>query len=164
MSSFAQSATLINGLRMETVIDFTPEALRPPFVLRIAALFIDYMLVLAMPVLWLLGSKVFGESANANIPTVVWLLVVIIWLIDFLLLPLFRGQTFGKMLSGLTIVNSDGTPVRLAGLLRRNLLGYFLTLVTLGLGFLISAFNDTGRSLHDYIGGTVVIAGRKRYA
>ena len=149
---------------METVIDFSPEALKAPFVLRIAALCIDYMLVLAVPVLWLLGSKAFGDGANASIPAMAWLLAVIMWLIDFLVLPLFRGQTFGKMLSGITIVNSDGTPVRLAGLLRRNLLGYFLTIATLGLGFLVSAVNGTGRSLHDYIGGTIVIAGRKRYA
>ena len=149
---------------MEKTSGFSPETLKAPFILRMAALFIDYMLVLSVPILWLLGSKFFGDGANANIPAMVWLLAAIMWVIDFLLLPLFRGQTLGKMLSGITIVKIDGTPVRLSGLLRRNVMGYLLTLTTLGLGFLVSAVNRTGRSLHDYVGGTIVIAGRKRYA
>ena len=133
---------------MEKVIDFSPEALKAPFFLRIAAICIDYMLVMSAPILWLLGSKFFGDGTNAGLSATVWLIVVIVWLIDFLLLPLFRGQTFGKMLAGITIVNRDGTPVRLGGLLLRNVVGYLLTLITLGIGFLISAVNRTGRSLH----------------
>jgi uncharacterized RDD family membrane protein YckC len=147
---------------MEKVIEFSPEALKAPFFLRIAAMCIDYMLLMAVPVLWLLGTKMFGDGTNATVPPVVWLFVVIMWLIDFLLLPLFRGQTFGKMIAGITILKTDGTPVRLGGLLRRNVVGYFLTLVTLGIGFLVSAVNSTGRSLHDYVAGTIVVAGRKR--
>ena len=164
MSSLAESATLINGFHMEKVIGFSPEALKAPFFLRIAALSIDYMLLMAVPIVWLLGSKFFGDGVNASIPVVVWLLVVMMWVIDFLLLPLFRGQTLGKMLTGITMVNRDGTPVRLGGLLLRNVIGYLLTLVTFGIGFLISAVNRTGRSLHDYVGGTIVVYGRKRQA
>ncbi len=149
---------------MEKVIDFSPEALKAPFFLRIAAMCIDYMLVMSVPILWLLGSKFFGDGTNAGISATVWLIVVLIWVIDFLLLPLFRGQTFGKMLAGITIVNRDGTPVRLGGLLLRNVVGYLLSLVTLGIGFLISAVNRTGRSLHDYVAGTIVVHGRKRQA
>jgi uncharacterized RDD family membrane protein YckC len=37
-----------------------------------------------------------------------------------------------------------------------------LTLLTLGLGFIFSAFNRKGRALHDYLAGTVVIFGRRR--
>jgi uncharacterized RDD family membrane protein YckC len=147
---------------MEKVIDFSPESLKAPFFLRIAAFCIDYMLVMSAPILWLLGSKFFGDGANASISATVWLLVIIVWVLDFLLLPLFRGQTFGKMLAGVTIVNKDGTPVRLSGLLKRNVLGYLMTIVTLGVGFLISAVNRTGRSLHDYVAGTIVVYGRRR--
>lgn len=149
---------------MEKVTEFTPESLKAPFFLRIAAFSIDYMLLMSMPVLWLLGTKAFGDGANATVPATAWLLVVIMWLIDFLLLPLFRGQTFGKMIAGITILKMDGTPIRLGGLVRRNIVGYFLTLVTLGIGFLVSAVNGTGRSLHDYVAGTIVVAGRKRQA
>jgi uncharacterized RDD family membrane protein YckC len=81
--------------------------------------------------------------------------------LNHLLLPIWRGQTLGKMLTGLTIVNVDGTSLTISHLLRRNVLGYLITVFTLGIGFLISAFSRSGRALHDIIGGTVVIYGRK---
>ena len=65
-------------------------------------------------------------------------------------------------MSGLTILNVDGTPVRLGRILMRNVIGYLLTVLTFGLGFLIAAINKSGRSLHDFIAGTVVVHGRKR--
>jgi uncharacterized RDD family membrane protein YckC len=65
------------------------------------------------------------------------------------------------MLMGLTIVRLDGSKVDLGSILRRNLLGYAATALTFGTGFLISAVNRSGRSLHDVIGGTVVIRARK---
>ena len=71
--------------------------------------------------------------------------------------PLLRGQTIGKMFAGLTILKTDGRPVRLGSMFLRNVVGYFLTLLTLGLGFFVSAINRSGRSLHDLIGGTVVV-------
>ena len=79
-----------------------------------------------------------------------------------LLLPLLFGKTVGKMLTGLTILNMDGTAVSLVGIIRRNILGYLLTTITLGLGFLISAVNSSGRSLHDFVGGTIVVRGQKK--
>jgi uncharacterized RDD family membrane protein YckC len=91
-----------------------------------------------------------------------WFLGGILFVINFVLLPLFSGQTIGKMLFGLTIVKLDGTPVHLMGLLVRNVLGYLITAMSFGLGFLVSAVNNSGRSLHDYIAGTVVIQGRKK--
>jgi uncharacterized RDD family membrane protein YckC len=164
MLSLTESATLNSSFQMEKVIEFSPEALKAPFFLRIAAMCVDYMLLMAVPVLWLLFSKFLGDGANGAPSLTVWLIVLIVWLLDFLLLPLFRGQTLGKMLCGTTIVSTDGTPVRLGGLLLRNVVGYLLTLATLGLGFLISAVNRSGRSLHDFVGGTIVVHGRKRQA
>src|SRR5207249_2699351 len=78
MSSLAQSATLNNGFQMEKVIEFSPQALKAPFFLRIAAMCIDYMLVMAVPIVWLLSSKFFGDGANATLSNTVWLFVVII--------------------------------------------------------------------------------------
>jgi uncharacterized RDD family membrane protein YckC len=39
----------------------------------------------------------------------------------------------------------------------RHTVGYLASLVTLGLGFLLAAFNREGRALHDLIAGTVVV-------
>lgn len=164
MTSTAQGA-ISSGKMSKTgkIVDFAPERLKAPFFLRCAALFIDYMILLAVPLGWLLFERFFGDGgANITIGNFVWFLVVIFWLINFLLLPLLRGQTIGKMLTGITIVNRDGTDMRLGGILLRNILGYLLTALTLGLGFLISAVNSSGRSLHDFVARTIVVRGHKR--
>ena len=163
MSSIAEPAILSSkAFQMEKTIEFSPDTLRAPFFLRCAALFIDYMLLLGVPVGWLIFSKFFGDGAvNLSILSTVWLCVAIVWIINFLALPLFRGQTFGKMLAGITILRTDGAPARLGRMLLRNVLGYFVTALTLGPGFFIAAVNRSGRSLHDYIGGTVVVRARR---
>lgn len=121
------------------------------------------MLLLTVPILWLLLSQLLSDSGvSGSLSGTVWLLTVLLWVLDFILLPLVTGRTVGKMLTGLTIVNVDGTPVRLSGLLLRNLLGYALSAATLGIGFLVAAVNTTGRGLHDLIAGTIVVSGRKR--
>jgi uncharacterized RDD family membrane protein YckC len=146
----------------ERIVDFSPKAVRAPFELRCAALIVDYLLLIALPVGALLMSRFFNDTgAPGGIGSTVWFLGAILFLCNFLLLPLVRGQTLGKMLMGLTIVRIDGSSVDLASILRRHLLGYALTALTLGFGFLISAMNTTGRSLHDLVAGTVVIRGRK---
>ncbi len=149
---------------MEKPVEVSVIQMAAPFYLRCAALFIDYMLLLLMPVAVLIFSKFFGESAGAaGISSTVWYFVLILWLINFLAIPLFSGQTLGKMLAGITILKTDGSPVRLSNLVRRNILGYLLTILTLGLGFLIAVISKSGRSLHDYIGGTIVVRGRRRH-
>ncbi|MFN0277159.1 MAG: RDD family protein [Pyrinomonadaceae bacterium] len=148
---------------MEKVIEFSPHELKAPFFLRCAALFIDYMLLIMLPAFWLVISKFVGDtSVSSGISGTAWLFVLLAWVINFLALPLLRGQTIGKMMAGLTILKTDGTPIRLGHIILRNVLGYLLTLLTLGLGFLISAINTSGRSLHDYLAGTVVVHGRKK--
>lgn len=147
----------------ERIVDFSPERLQAPLALRLAAMLIDYMLLLSIPLGWLLFGKYLSDGGPAlSLGPGVWVAVVILWLLDFLLLPLLRGQTLGKMLTGLTILNIDGSSIRLGRILVRNVLGYLVTALTLGLGFLISAVNSNGRTLHDFISGTIVVRGRKR--
>jgi len=163
MSSVAQTAILPKTPQMEKVIEFSPNALRAPFFLRCAALFIDYMVLLAVPVTWLVVSRFLGDGlANVGISNTVWLFVLIAWVINFLALPLFRGQTIGKMMAGIAILRRDGTPVRLGRILLRNTIGYLITILTFGLGFFVAALNKSGRSLHDLIAGTVVVYGRRK--
>ncbi len=148
--------------RQEKIVSFDPIEVKAPFALRCTAVFIDYILLLALPVLWLLWGRLISDtSANSAPGGWVWFLTIVLWIVDFFLLPLLRGQTVGKMLTGLTIVRTDGTPIRLAAILKRNVLGYFLTAATLGIGFLVSAVNRRGRTLHDAVAGTVVVQARK---
>ena len=147
----------------EKIVDFSPELLKAPFVLRCAALFIDYMLLLAVPLVWMIVGRWINDGTPVLpfIPAV-WFVVIVLWIVNFLLLPLLRGQTLGKMVTGLTILNMDGTNIRLGRILLRNVLGYFISALTLGLGFLIAALSPSGRALHDLLSQTVVVRGRKK--
>lgn len=148
---------------MDNVIEFSPVQLKAPFILRCAALFIDYILFVILPVGWLISSKVFSESGakGGGIGGMVWFLGALLFVVNFIALPLFRGQTIGKMFVGLTIVRSNGTPVGLVNIILRDIVGYILTALTLGLGFLLAAVTPSGRALHDLVGGTIVVRGRK---
>lgn len=66
------------------------------------------------------------------------------------------GQTLGKRLTRLKVVRSDGRPLGIGTAVLR-LLGYYLCLWTLSLGFLLAAFDRQGRGLHDFIAGTRVV-------
>lgn len=163
MASTAEGLTTTgSGSGKDRIVEFSPDRLQAPFVLRCAALIIDYMVLLAVPLGGMMIGKALGEGPAAPLNPTVWLIVIVLWIINFLLLPLFRGQTLGKMLTGLRILNLDGTNLRLGRLLLRNTIGYLLTAVTLGLGFLFSSISSTGRALHDYVSGTIVVSGRKK--
>jgi uncharacterized RDD family membrane protein YckC len=146
----------------EKIIEFEPENVAAPFFLRLCALFIDYMVVIALPVLWLATGRILTDvGTTVVIGSWIWTISVIIALTDLVVLPIFIGKSFGKLLMGLTILNVDGTHTGPVGILLRNVVGYLVTLLTLGLGFLLAAVNGSGRSLHDFIGGTIVVRARK---
>jgi uncharacterized RDD family membrane protein YckC/pSer/pThr/pTyr-binding forkhead associated (FHA) protein len=66
------------------------------------------------------------------------------------------GRTPGKALCGLRILREDGAQLGMGGAFVR-LLGYLLSSLVLGLGFLMAAFTDRKRGLHDMVAGTVVV-------
>ena len=67
-----------------------------------------------------------------------------------------RGATPGKMALGLKVVRNDGGPISL-GLAAGRYFATFLSSLTLLIGYIIAAFDDQKRSLHDRICGTLVI-------
>ena len=162
----ATVAAAIPILDTEKIIEFSPEALSAPFPLRCAALIIDYIVLLVMPVVWLVLARFLSDTGVPDaIGKTIWTLAVLLFVVDCLVMPMiFGGQSIGKMLAGIRIVRRDGTRAHAAQILLRNVLGYLLTVATLGLGFLLAAVNPSGRALHDYVGGTIVIRGRKRPA
>ncbi|MEW6687482.1 MAG: RDD family protein [Pseudomonadota bacterium] len=69
----------------------------------------------------------------------------------------FRNSSPGKMLFGARIADADtGKPPSDARLLAR-FLGYFVSILTLGIGFLWIAIDRRKQGLHDKIARTVVI-------
>ncbi len=167
MSARVEKAAVINRAKTEEIIvDFSPEELSAPFSLRCGALIVDYIIVVAIPVIGILVSRYMGNDGvkllNSEINNTGWLIGVLLGITNFVIFPMFNGQTIGKWLTGTRILSIDGKPVSFSKVLLRHLIGYPLTILTLGLGFLFSVFNKKGRALHDYLSGTVVIYGRRR--
>jgi uncharacterized RDD family membrane protein YckC len=149
----------------QKIVNFDAERLKAPFLLRCGALLIDYILLISIPVVSLLLNKFFGDPTkvlNSAISNAGWLITVLVALTNFIIFPLFSGQSVGKMLTGLKIVQTDGSAPGLGRLLLRHIVGYTLTALTLGLGFLFAVVSPQGRALHDLLTGTVVVYGRKR--
>ncbi len=67
----------------------------------------------------------------------------------------FSGQTLGKLAAGIQVVGKDDGHVSYARALGR-WAAYFLSSVTLGVGYAIAALKGK-RALHDYIAGTKVV-------
>lgn len=167
MSSNVEKNPAVSRLRAEEiVVDFDAERLRAPFLLRCGAFFIDYIVLFTVPVLSLIIGRLFGidgtKLLTSEISNTGWLVMVLLGLSNFVIFPMFSGQSLGKMFTGIRIVKSDGRPVSLATLLLRHTLGYALTVATAGLGFIFSAFSPRGRALHDFLARTVVIYGERR--
>ena len=137
--------------------------LAPPFLLRVGSLIADYIIFLALPLIGLLSQRLLGGNGLGIVSDrTVWLLAVILAVLNIVFLPLIAGQTIGKILTGIRIVKADGSPAGYGSLFVRQTFGYLATIATLGIGFMIAAGNTSGRSLHDYIAGTVTVRARRR--
>jgi uncharacterized RDD family membrane protein YckC len=91
------------------------------------------------------GAVAVGASA--------WIIFASLYLFSFWTLT---GQTPGMRFMGLELRCADGDRVNGRHAFRR-LLGMGLSVITLGIGFLIALFSDRRRGLQDRLGGTVVL-------
>ncbi len=167
MSARIERTASANNFRArQIVLNFDAERLKAPFALRCGAILIDYILLVTIPVAALLLGRFFNYDGtrllNSEVSNAGWLITILLALTNFIIFPLFSGQSIGKMLTGLKIVRTDGSEPSLSALLLRHLLGYPLIFLTIGLGFFISIFSQKGRALHDFLAGTVVIYGQRR--
>ena len=150
----------------QSVVGFDPEKLKAPFLLRCGSLLIDYILIISIPVAGLLLGRMAGNDGakllNSEISNAGWLIMILLALTNFVIFPMFSGQSIGKMLTGLRIANLDGTTPGFASIAVRHFVGYPLTILTGMLGYVVAIFNKRGRALHDYLSGTVVVYGQKK--
>jgi uncharacterized RDD family membrane protein YckC len=136
------------------------ERFRAPFSLRCGALLIDYILVASIVAFSTVVARTLGggaRMAGGSAELVGLVVALFVTLLNFVLLTGLRGQTLGKWATGLRIQRKDGRPLGWGYSLLRHLVGYPLSLLTFGLGFLVAAFNSQGRTLHDMVAGTVVV-------
>ncbi|NOT46343.1 MAG: RDD family protein [Acidobacteria bacterium] len=167
MSSNPGTTVIRTSRNPEVIVNFEPSRVAAPFFLRCGALLIDYILVLIAPVGMMIMSRYFGNDGSrlvaGSLNDTGWLIAVLIGVTNFVLLPAFSGRSIGKAITGLTIVGINGKPAGAVKIILRQLLGYGVTIASLGTGFLLSLVNRPGRALHDFLFGTVVIFGQRKY-
>jgi uncharacterized RDD family membrane protein YckC len=133
---------------------------RAPFSLRCGALLIDYIILAIIIAFSTLVARPLGGNkgtAGSGVETFGLIIALAVVALNFGLLAVWRGQTLGKWATGLRIERTDGGPLSWWRVLLRHFVGYPLSLLTLGLGFLMAAFTAQGRALHDLIAGTIVV-------
>ncbi len=72
-----------------------------------------------------------------------------------------NGPTVGKRIMGLAVLGTDGLPAGKIKLVMRGTLGYGVSALFLGLGFLSILWNPEGRSWHDRIFDTRVVKNQR---
>jgi uncharacterized RDD family membrane protein YckC len=85
------------------------------------------------------------------------LLIGLVWSIVYDVVFIRRfAATPGKLLFGLRVVQADGQPMGVARIMARSL-AKGVAGFTLGIGYLIVAFDEQKRGLHDFICATRVV-------
>ena len=133
---------------------------RAPFSLRCGAILIDYIILVVIVALSTLISRMLGggaRSAGSSSETMGLLLAIVIAVMDLGVLPGLTGLTVGKWATGIRIQRNDGREIGIGRAFLRHFVGYPLSLLIFGLGFVMAAFSGRGRGLHDLVADTVVV-------
>jgi uncharacterized RDD family membrane protein YckC len=141
------------------------ERYHAPFSLRCGALLIDYIVIAAIIAVATLIARFFGGNARfagGTTEIIGWVIAICVTALNFVVLAGLSGQTFGKWATGLRVVQLNGTPLTFLSSLLRHVVGYSVSLLTLGIGFLLAVFDANGRALHDRLAGTVVVIDKAR--
>jgi uncharacterized RDD family membrane protein YckC len=127
------------------------------FWIRALAALVDFVAFFLVQVSFgFIGAKVWGpevERSPGFLPTV-WVFTFVFAAAYTALLLALGGQTIGKMLVGVRVVVGDEPPSIGAALLRY--IGYFASLGTFTLGYVMAGLRQDKRALHDLIAGTRV--------
>lgn len=133
---------------------------RAPFALRCGALLIDYILLALILTFSIMVARLMGGGARMAGGTAERMgafITLIVAVFNLVVLAGLTGRTVGKWTTGLRIERTDGRLPGIGRAVLRHLVGYPLSLLPFGLGFLIVAVSPTGRALHDLIAGTIVV-------
>lgn len=116
------------------------------FWIRLAAVLIDSILIL---ILVALLSRIFGSAGI--------FVAYIFGLLYYVLLTTLQGQTLGKMVLGIQVVDTRGSIPGLGTVLLREVVGKFVSGLLFNLGYIWVAWDREKRAWHDHIAGTFVI-------
>ena len=133
---------------------------RAPFALRCGALLIDYIVLALVLTFSIMIARLMGGGARlagGTAEKVGVVLTLIVAVADLGVLAGLTGRSIGKWTTGLRIERMGGGAPGILRVLVRHFIGYPLSLSPFALGFLMVTVSPTGRALHDYIAGTVVV-------
>ena len=133
---------------------------RAPFALRCGALLIDYILLALILTFSTIAARMMGggaRMAGGTAEKIGIFFTIVAAILDLGVLAGLTGKTLGKWTTGLRLERTDGGVPGIGWALLRHFVGYPVSMFFLGIGFLIAIVNPTGRALHDFIAGTVVI-------
>lgn len=159
MTAIARSAPSSTA-RKAVVIEQREHA---PFSLRCGALLIDYIVVMSIIVFGTLVARMLGggaRSAGNSAEAIGVLIAVFTAILNLGVLAGLTGATLGKWAAGLRIERKDGGPLGIPRALLRHFIGYPVSFLVLGLGFVMAVVTVRGRGLHDIIAGTIVVRER----
>ncbi len=97
------------------------------------------------------------ESINTSFLLLVWGVSVVYGVV----LTSIRGQTLGKMLLRIQVVDAHGNTPPWYRVALREVVGKFLSELLLYMGYLWIIFDSRKRGWHDYLGGTFVVRKRR---
>lgn len=161
-SPTAETPSATVPAKREVHVEFSPVEMQAPFILRVGAMIVDYLVFLILPVCWLVYFNIFGENLGIMTDRTLWFISLLLFLANIVILPLITGRSIGKLVTGLQVVRSDGMDASVTRIALRQTLGYLLTAATLGIGFVWCVFSSKGRTLHDYLTDTIVVRGNRR--
>jgi len=133
---------------------------RAPFALRCGAILIDYILLALILTFSTIMARTMGGGARlagGTAEKVGILFTLVAAVLDLGVLAGLTGKTVGKWTTGLRLERTDGSLPGFGWAMLRHFVGYPVSMLVLGIGFLLAIVIPNGRALHDFIAGTVVI-------
>ena len=127
---------------------------------RLVAFIIDQMIITVASVLMLVVPSSFmqDDDTAALILLVSYAIYFAFFLYYYVYFPVQNsGRTFGKRITNIQIVRTDGSPVGYWRMFLRNIIGYQISRFVFALGYLWMLWDDENRTWHDLITDTLVI-------
>jgi len=132
------------------------------FWIRFGAVAIDWFIIWIFSMILFIPLGIFMPTSSDN-PFVALSFMPVIMLLQYAIPAVYDtwfvgkyGATPGKMACKLKVVVADGTPVSYSRALGRHF-AKWLSSIILGIGFIMAAFDDERRTLHDRICETRVV-------
>ena len=134
------------------------------FLTRLVAYIIDGIIITVG--VWIiyaifgLGGFAAGQATSEVVFTTthaIGLILAIVWSIGYIIVFWsVKGQTPGKMIMGIKIISTDGSPIGVGKAILR-LIGYAISGIVFYLGFLWIIWDKDKQGWHDKIAGTYVV-------